>query len=147
MSNIFAIDYGTKYIGLAVADTEIKIATPIKHLQVRKHGDSVSTVVKFLSKQEDVKLIVIGFPSGVGGKDTQISNEVKQFAEDVYTQTQLPYLLWDETLTSKQALLNSASNKKLDTHSIAAQIILKEYLEHEELKTTSTKDQKEIANR
>lgn len=138
MSKIIAIDYGRKHIGLAVADTDIRIASPLPGLELGKMSLMLNSVTKVLNKIPDLELVVVGKPTGLDGKPTRMSKEVEEFALNLSNQLGLPVKVWEETLTSQQASINSSlagrpkrpSKKKDKRHSLAAQIILSEYLAH-----------------
>ena len=56
---ILAIDYGKKWIGLAVSDDERKLAFPYKTLE---NNSKLFPALNEIIKKEDIYKIVIGLP-------------------------------------------------------------------------------------
>src|SRR3989338_11694949 len=69
---LLGIDYGTKRVGVAVGDSEGKVAVPLAVLEIRNVVDDIAKIVK----EEDVELVVIG----QGGKGP-MENRVQEFAK------------------------------------------------------------------
>lgn len=131
MANILSIDYGRKKIGLALADSEMRIAMPIRPISVSRNKTPVQCLVSKIKELAEVELLVIGYPAGPKGIPTPMSKEVTSFAEEVKNQTNIEYTLVDETLTSAVANANSTSSKrnKANQHSLVAVMILEQYFE------------------
>ncbi len=128
MIKILGIDFGLKKIGLALAETESKLATPLKTIKVKDNNRLVINKIETLCQKEKVTQIVIGLPeSGLVG-------QIKNFGEKVQQATGLPVFYQAETLTTKDALAKmkeagirgKARRKKEDA--LAAVLILENWL-------------------
>lgn len=121
--NILAIDYGKKYIGLALADDTLKIAMPYKVLE---NKDSLVEDLIGIIKEEKIERVIVGRPIGLSGSETKQTKLTDTFINHLKKQVKIPVVGFDERLTSKMAdklLQNSKEN-----HSVAATIILQDYL-------------------
>jgi putative holliday junction resolvase len=125
------IDWGDARIGLALGDSETKMASPFK--TVRNLDEVIKTV-----KAERVEMIVVGKPIKMSGQTDKLTAEFEVFAENLEKATGVPIKYIDERLTSKAAdALPGSKKTKAGRDEIAAMIILqsffdKEQKEHEE---------------
>jgi len=130
---VLGIDYGSKRIGLALGDENLKLATPFKSI-----SNNLSTYDKILELVEEYKVvkIVIGLPLTLRGKEGQRAHEVREFAEKLrsYLPNGIEIIFWDERFTTEEAyrFLEGYSFKKKKEYkdSVAAYIILNEYLDN-----------------
>lgn len=81
--------------------------------------------------QEDIKGIILGLPLRTDGTESDTTARVREFATRLAEQTDLPILLFDESLTSFAAeednmAAGRAKNENLD--SLAAKIMLENAL-------------------
>jgi putative holliday junction resolvase len=133
MPRILAIDYGLKRCGIAVTDPLKIIATALETVETF----NLLTYLKTYVNKEAVELILIGLPLDLRSQDTDITENVRKFADVL--QKEIPNIKMefaDERFTSKmasQALFSSGLKKKdrqqkgnLDK--ISAVIILQSYL-------------------
>lgn len=124
MSHIYlAIDYGLAHIGIAYS--EHMLATP---LPILKNDESLFSNLSSLISKYHISHIVIGLPTG------PVESSVRAFAKKLESETSLPVILHDETLSSHEAkaqlLASGASrSRRRHEHSIAAALILEDYLE------------------
>ena len=119
---ILGIDYGSKRIGLAVSDESQTFA---RELSIVSPNEFWKTIRQIVAEQEIVK-IVVGWPLNMSGQETEKTQEVKNFKQQVETETNLPVEVMDERLSSQMAQNISGSKKDLD--SLAAQILLQNFL-------------------
>jgi putative Holliday junction resolvase len=147
---ILAIDYGRRKIGLALADTETRIAAPWMTLERINRNEDMRRLREF-AREHQVKHVVIGLPLRLDGTAGEMAEEAKRFAERVRKQLGLPVELVDERLTSWEAerLLEEElgrrithietregkkktriSDSKYTVDAVAAMVILREYLAH-----------------
>jgi len=129
MAQIIAIDYGTRFIGLAISDETRLIATTLPTVRVPRGREPLPTLLKAL-EINNIEQIVIGYPSGLDNKPTQMSREIEKFSQELEKRTGIKTKLWNETYTSQQAETIKLKKKSHDSHSHAARIILQEYLDH-----------------
>ncbi len=134
MGRILAIDYGRKKSGLAVTDPMQIIANGLD--TVPSHT-LVDFIEKYL-KQEDVELIVLGYPKQVSGEDSESMRYIKPFFNRLKNKfPHIPVEWVDERFTSKiafQAMIDGGLKKKARqdknmVDKISATIILQSYLE------------------
>lgn len=133
MSKIIAIDYGLKRVGIAISDQTSMIASPLTSVNI----SNIFVYLKEILKKEDIISIVVGYPKGLDGKDTDITKETQLFINKlsrIYPKIKVHTL--DEMFTSKIALrsmnqLNVKQKKRRKKeliNEISACIILQEFL-------------------
>jgi putative holliday junction resolvase len=125
---ILALDYGQKRIGLAISDEARLTAQPLDAFPRTNRRDDI-TRLRALIREHGVREIVIGLPLHLDGRASDMSTEVRRFAERLHKHVSLPIHFVDERLTSWDAeneRLATGSNK--DRDSIAAAIILRDFL-------------------
>ncbi len=127
---VLGIDYGTKYIGLAVGDTELKVAAPKGRL---KNGEGVFERIANIVKESKVGLVVLGLPLTPSGKEGKRAKEVREFAGRLKDHLGgVEIVFWDERYTTEEAMrrisdLPPKRRKELKDE-ISALVILEEYL-------------------
>lgn len=127
--SLVCLDVGEKRIGVAIADTAIRIAIPYETVLV--DGSEVSRIIEIIS-QEKADTLVIGYPRNQLGESTAQSRYVEQFAAQF--EDSVPTIVFqDESLTSVLAeerlkeMGSSYQKGDIDMH--AAAIILQDYIE------------------
>lgn len=120
---ILGIDYGEKRIGLAISDESETFARELSILSPKQFWEQINVLIA----ENQVKQIVLGWPLNMSGEETKKTQEVKNFKVKVERVTTLPVHTMDERLTSVMAQNISGSKKNLD--SLAAQILLQNYLD------------------
>ncbi len=127
---LLGVDYGSKKIGIALGDTETRIANPWMIMENQGHGEVIKQI-KLICEREMVDRIVIGIPRVL--RDQSLENDqirsIRRFADDLRTEG-MPVDEADETLTSSQAeyYLQGRGDKSRDDD-VAASIMLQGYLE------------------
>jgi len=115
------IDWGTNRIGLALGDSEIKMASPYKT------AASLNDVLKII-KQEKIDEIILGLPLKFDGDKIQV--KFSQFKTALEALAGLPVILVDERLTSKAAdNLPGLKKEKAGRDEIAAMLILQTFFD------------------
>ncbi len=122
---ILGIDYGTKRIGLAISDESLILARELQISSPNEFWDEINNIVQ----NEEVEKIIIGLPLNMSGEDSQKTVEARGFAEKVATITGVDVELVDERLSS--AMAQNISGQKNNLDSLAAQIILQNYLDRQ----------------
>ncbi len=131
---IAGLDYGNVRIGVAVADVETRIATPLENYTCRGEAADREYFTR-LAKEERLAKFVVGLPVHLDGRESQKSGEARRFGEWLGCITSLPVEYFDERFTSAEAeqLLSDAGftrqQKKGRLDKLAAQIMLTAYLE------------------
>lgn len=132
------IDLGSKTVGLAMSDTTLTIASTYKTIFF-KDEDYNSTIneIKDIIKENNITKIILGLPKNMNntlGERAEITLKYKELLEK---STSLPVIMFDERLTSviSNSILIEADmsrkKRKKKVDSIAAQIILQDYLNKE----------------
>lgn len=128
---VIGIDYGTRRIGIAMADTGVGMAFARPQLD---GGADAHTRIARICADERVDHIVVGLPLGMDGQETDTTRRVRTFVDALATTTGLPVDFMDERLSSAEASqrlheagINTRKQKKL-LDSVAAQIILESWL-------------------
>ena len=127
--NILSLDVGEKRIGLASADTSIRI--PVTRGVVVGGEGEIERILAVYSELE-CNQVVIGLPRNSKGEETAQSVYVRSFAQRL-SERGLEVFFQDESLTSVKAeeyLLQSRKPyTKGDIDTRAAAIILEDYLQ------------------
>lgn len=124
---ILGIDLGKKTTGLAISSGEL--ASPYTTITHNSTNDAINKISK-ICKEESIDKIVIGYVEG------KIKKYFEHFAQKLKLHNpQIEVVLWDETLTSRQATesmikLDIPKNKRHQKeHEVAASLILQSYLD------------------
>ena len=131
---ILGLDYGEARIGVAVSDALGMLANPLDTICEKNRQLQLEKVAQ-VAKEHCVEKIVVGNPKRMDGTIGHRAEYTEQFAEDLSQMLGIPYIMWDERLSSTEAhrILESGgvSGKKRKTKvdKIAAVIILQGYLD------------------
>lgn len=121
---ILAIDYGKRWIGLAISDDERRMAFAYKTLE---NNNKLFSALNEIVKKEDIYKIVIGLPLNKEMKSTKQTTEVENWAQDLVKKVELPIDFENEIFTSKAADKLGVKNQ----HAAAAAIFLQDYLDRQ----------------
>src|SRR3990172_12233469 len=94
--HILAIDYGRRKIGLAIGDTETKLAEPLSVIRYEKKED-VLTEIREVVEVGEVDKVVMGISEG------KMAKEIKEFSKKLEKKIETPIVFQDETLTTHDA--------------------------------------------
>ena len=98
--SLVALDVGERRIGVAIADTAVKIAVPYDTIEA--DGTEIEQIAK-LVKQESAEIIVVGYPRNQSGDPTTQTQFVLDFVGRL-PESIAPYVVYqDESVTSVQA--------------------------------------------
>lgn len=122
------IDYGGRYIGVAVGDTEIGVATP-KAVVENRGKDFVLDEFEKLVKESGAVQMVVGLPLNFKMQETPSSERVRLFARTLGEQLKLPVDFENEILSSAHARRLDPESKKRGRHAIVAALILQSWLD------------------
>jgi putative Holliday junction resolvase len=125
------VDWGEKRIGLALADSEIKVATPFKV------AGSINEIVKII-KEEEIDVVVVGKPLRMSNVDLRLPNDYLKFLDLLKDKVNIPVEMIDERLSSKAAdALEGNKKNKASRDAVAAMIILQGYLDKHSANTAN----------
>ncbi len=122
MNNLLGIDYGERYIGIAIKHEDVNIPYPHKIIDLK--SNNLDKELKDIINNKLINKIVIGYPIGLNASETRMSNKVDEFIEDVLKKYNIPIEKIDERMTSK--LINNNINKRFDD--LSAVKILETYI-------------------
>ncbi|RWZ78174.1 MAG: Holliday junction resolvase RuvX [Candidatus Microsaccharimonas sossegonensis] len=126
---LVCLDVGEKRIGVAVADTSVRIAVAFDTIAV--DGNELSKIAEIMIR-EGAKTIIVGYPRNQLGETTAQTCYVEQFADKLKNIAE-EIVFQDESLTSVIAenRLKNTKNPytKGDIDAQAAAIILEDYME------------------
>lgn len=126
---LLGLDVGEKWIGVAVADTGVRIAVPLDTIVV--DGGEVAAIAELVIREQATTLVV-GYPRNQQGQPTAQTKAVEQFVAQLENMA-VSIAYQDESLTSVMAedRLKSYGRPytKADIDAQAAAIILQDHLE------------------
>ena len=126
--NILALDVGDRRVGVALADSQIKIAVPYGSLE---RSDKIIQQITELMLDHDINILVVGYPRNQSGEATKQTESVEQFAKELAeVEIDADLVFQDESLSSVEAERRLGRVKdKGEIDAEAASIILQDYLE------------------
>lgn len=135
MSRILGIDYGTRRIGVAFADSKSRIASPLTTVDACGDVTRDAKSVIGVGERESAEAYVVGLPLNMGQGESQQTALTRRFAAELARLSGKAVHLQDERLTTFAAdeVLDQSDlrrRKKKDLRDrIAAQKILQAYLD------------------
>ena len=134
MSIILGLDIGDARTGVAISDELGIAAHPLCTIQ-RRSRKALLAELQELVIAHNVKQIVVGLPLQLDGETGTQAKRVKQFAEKLAQQVNLPIVFWDESYTTVEAAQilrvskKRRKKRKQVIDQVAAVLILEGYLE------------------
>ena len=125
MNNILSIDFGERYLGIAVRTEKTRIPIPINVVD-SKNDVPISVVKKYVNEYQ-IQIIVVGYPIGLNNSENRMTNLVDQFINELDT-LNLEVHKIDERLSSK--LFENNKSDRIDD--LSALEILESYLSQNE---------------
>ena len=143
---LLGLDVGEKRIGVAKADSSVKIAVPVG--MIPADGTELERIVRFV-KIQNTDIVVVGMPRNLKGEETRQSAFVRDFVKNLNkallsarpNNKIVKIFLQDESLTSVEARNNlKHKNGSIDKKSgaidaEAAALILQDFLENLDRRT------------
>lgn len=133
--HILAIDYGQKFTGVSQYKVGID---PFILLWGRIAYGTDETLIQDIKKiieDEFIDIIVVGIPRFTDGKESKMTETIKDFAQKLKDSIDIPLYLQDETLTSFEAQERMKNDPKFNfkvdmtqIDAVAASIILEEFV-------------------
>jgi putative Holliday junction resolvase len=134
------VDYGRRRIGLALSDASGTLARPWKTIaragNLSQVAASIASELRSLDVAgEPVAVIVVGYPRRLNGAPNDQTAGVEQLAGHLRRAIDLPLVLQDERLSSREAeeLLARREKdwrrRKAQLDAMAAAVILQDYLD------------------
>ena len=133
-NSLIGLDLGTKTIGVAVSDTILSVATPIKTIKRKKFSTDADQLLEIISIKNCCG-VVVGLPKNMDGSEGPRAQSTRAFARNFSAKSQLPITFWDErlsTVAAEKALLEADTTRKRRAEVIdhvAAAYILQGFLD------------------
>lgn len=124
------IDYGTKRVGIALADPLAMFAQPVGTFS----PDDAVGRLKSIMDRDGIRVVVIGWPLSEDGRETDSTRRVDLYVRRIRNAIgKVEIVRWDERYTSEEARdrlrgQGPVGAGRIDT--AAAGIILQEYLDN-----------------
>ncbi|MFC0167019.1 Holliday junction resolvase RuvX [Pseudoduganella danionis] len=121
---IFAFDFGVKRIGIAMGNTLIRQAQPIKVISAVDNATRFAAIGALLDEWQP-GLLVVGLPLHPDGAEHEMTARCRKFANQLHGRFNLPVELVDERYSS--AVIGGQRGEVIDDR--AAAIILQQYFD------------------
>ena len=124
MTRILGIDYGLKFVGLAISDPSNQYSLPLEVIS----ASVVFPHIRNLLSSEKISTIVIGLAQTPSGDETKVTRESRRLGARLTT-LGVEVVFENEQLTTFAAknLQLGATKTRFDDH-LAASLILQQYL-------------------
>lgn len=141
---ILALDVGEKTIGVAVTDATGSCALPLTTVFRRPGKKRDMAALRQLCAEHRPHAIVVGMPLESDGTAGKMAQRVECFIATLRNSVRVPIIRQDERLTTweaENALISAgyrrSAERKAVVDSVAASLILRDYLEGEQLRRQS----------
>lgn len=94
---MLGIDYGDRRIGLAVADSEDRIAV---QRSVLENADDLCGRIAQIVREGGMEKVIVGLPLGLNGQETEQTRKTQAFIHALRSALTVPVDVMDERLTS-----------------------------------------------
>ena len=127
---IVSVDYGTRRVGLSIADPLRMFAQPLDTCSPASAIEKLAAI----HKKDKIGVIVIGWPLEEDGSEGYATRRVNEYIRRLLSQMpDVDIVRWDERYTSEEAKImlrgRSYRDKRGKVDQVAAGIILQEYLD------------------
>ncbi|AHE67929.1 Holliday junction resolvase RuvX [Legionella oakridgensis] len=135
-------DFGYKRIGVAVGQRLTGSASPLATVEAKQGVPNWDTIQKLINEWRPAGLVV-GLPTTIDDGELYTTKASKTFASHLKQRFSLPVYLVDERLSTVEARAHLFAQggyrkiKQTEIDSIAACIILEQWLQHPEIKSNS----------
>ena len=141
---ILGLDVGERRIGVAVSDPDRRFALPLHSVDGRDQRAAIQEIAA-LANEDEISELVVGLPLSLSGESGIQAEKSTAFAQALEAQLGLPVHLWDERLSTQEAIRRVADERpqgrerrgrtqrrpEADTDALAASIILQAYLDRQ----------------
>lgn len=124
IDTIFAFDFGVKRIGVAMGNTMIRQAEPVKVITAIDNARRFADIQALLDEWKPARLVV-GLPMHPDGVEHEMTARARKFANQLHGRFNLPVELVDERYSS--AVISAKRGEVIDDR--AAAIILQQYFD------------------
>jgi putative Holliday junction resolvase len=144
---ILAVDLGSARTGIAISDAREMLASPVGTIEEWDLARLAQRVAAIAAEQNAQRLVV-GHHRNMDGSCGESAKRAEAFAQTLAQLTGLPTDLWDERMTTVSAIgyLNQTDvrgkKRKQVVDTVAATIILEDYLQSRRLRGVDPMDTK-----
>lgn len=118
------VDYGLRKIGLALGDSDVRVAVPLEVIET----DRVVDEIKRHIQEEGVDAVVLGLPAH--DERSEQLQRTKEFADFLTSELSVPVHTIDESYTSVESQrIQSEFGSKVPEDALAAMLILQSYFD------------------
>ena len=142
---ILGLDVGERRIGVAAADSEMRVALPIGVVERTEPAADAAAIARLMEEQK-AEALVLGLPISLNGSLGPQAKVVREFGDQLSARLGLPVEYWDErfsTVEAQRRLAPPAGRARAKrgsrsakgrapsgrTDALAAAIILQSYLD------------------
>lgn len=129
---ILAIDYGSRWLGLAWSDPSLTIVAGSRTIDRKETKTSVHILILELAQEMGIREIIVGMPYNMDGSTGAKARETLAFIDELKRSLDIPVTSWDERLTTVRAagelrmLGGKRGRRRVDE--MSASFILQDYL-------------------
>lgn len=132
---LLGFDFGTKRIGVAIAQELTGTANPLTTLKAVKNKPDWQNITKIINEWQP-DLLIIGLPLHMDGSEQPMTAAAKRFSNQLNGRYNIPIALMDERLSSNEAKsiikertnASSVFQHKEQIDMISAQLILQSWI-------------------
>jgi putative Holliday junction resolvase len=139
-ARFLGIDYGHRRVGLALSDPTGLLSRPWKTIARRGNRAEVAStlaaeVAVLAAEGDGLAGVVLGYPRALGGEATDQTTAVTDLAEALRERIEVPLVLQDERLSSREAesllarRFKNWKDRKPLLDAASAAVILQDYLD------------------
>lgn len=135
---ILAIDFGLKRIGLAIGDTDLKIANGLTTIEIKNNNFmlAIHQIKKSIDNYGPIDLILLGYPTKLDNQTSSTTLAVENFKNLLSENIKISVQFYDENYSTKNTIsfykefadLKMSQIKKIKDK-MAAQYFLQKYLD------------------
>jgi len=96
---LLGLDAGQKSIGLAICDSNLRVASPLTTIRRAKFAADAAAIGRIITERR-IGGLIIGLPVGMDGREGPRSQSVRQFAQNLLGVVDLPIAFWDERFST-----------------------------------------------
>lgn len=133
---VLAFDFGTRRLGVAVGETQLRLAHPLATISAQKNDERFAAIRTLIDEWRPT-LLVVGLPTHADGTEHEMTAQARRFARRLEARFRLPVELVDERFTTQaaSAALRESGLKTREHQGVrdqvAAQLILQAYFDRD----------------
>ena len=111
---LLGIDPGTKTLGIAVSNTDLTVASPIKTIKRKKLSSDINELMSVLNHY-DIAGLIMGWPLNMDGSIGPRCDSVRDFTKSILKVKDLPIFFQDErmsTMAIERPMINEDMTRK-----------------------------------